>query len=155
MPFTPFSSQKEVTGMNRENQSHKITSEHLQHKAFVYLRQSSLRQVRENLESQRLQYGLLDRARELGWHDIKPHARSLKSGSCHQLETCQRSLTALTPYALSFAAWFSFFYLIWGYFNPSTPYGKSRMNGFSFVHPSAIEYLPSSPGSCQAACVKV
>jgi len=58
--------------MNRENQSHKITSEHLQRKAVVYLRQSSPRQVRENLESQRLQYGLLDRARELGWHDIEP-----------------------------------------------------------------------------------
>ncbi len=41
------------------------------------------------------------------------------------------SLAALTPYALSLAAWFSFFYLIWGSFNPSAPYGKSRMTQLS------------------------
>ncbi len=58
--------------MSKEDQSHKIAPEHLQRKAVVYLRQSSPRQVRENLESQRLQYGLLDRARELGWGEIEP-----------------------------------------------------------------------------------
>jgi DNA invertase Pin-like site-specific DNA recombinase len=52
-------------------QSHKITPVHLSRKAIVYLRQSSERQVRENTESQRLQYALADRARELGWHQVE------------------------------------------------------------------------------------
>jgi len=47
----------------------KIRAEHLERRAIVYLRQSTLKQVRENLESQRLQYALVDRARELGWQD--------------------------------------------------------------------------------------
>jgi len=34
----------------------KVRSEHVSRKAVVYLRQSSMKQVRENLESQRLQY---------------------------------------------------------------------------------------------------
>ena len=41
----------------------KITSEHLARATFVYVRQSSAYQVVNNLESQRRQYGLLDRAR--------------------------------------------------------------------------------------------
>ncbi len=49
----------------------KIRAEHLNRRAAVYLRQSSMRQVRENLESQRLQYALADRARTLGWQDIE------------------------------------------------------------------------------------
>lgn len=49
----------------------KIRPQHLARKAIVYLRQSSERQVRENLESQRLQYALQDRARELGWKDVQ------------------------------------------------------------------------------------
>jgi DNA invertase Pin-like site-specific DNA recombinase len=43
----------------------------LESKAVVYLRQSSERQVRENKESQRLQYALADRARELGWKEVE------------------------------------------------------------------------------------
>ncbi len=50
---------------------HKITPAHLSRKAVVYLRQSSARQVQENLESQRLQYALADRARELGWQRVE------------------------------------------------------------------------------------
>jgi DNA invertase Pin-like site-specific DNA recombinase len=49
----------------------KITPGHLARKAIVYLRQSSERQVRTNLESQRLQYGLQTRARELGWTRVQ------------------------------------------------------------------------------------
>ncbi len=49
----------------------KIRAEHLDRRAVVYLRQSTLKQVRENLESQRLQYALADRARELGWTDVE------------------------------------------------------------------------------------
>ena len=45
----------------------KITAEHLSRQAFVYVRQSTASQVIENRESQRLQYRLVDRAKELGW----------------------------------------------------------------------------------------
>ncbi len=49
----------------------KITPQHLKRKAIVYLRQSSEYQVHHNLESQRLQYALVDRARALGFEDIE------------------------------------------------------------------------------------
>jgi len=45
----------------------KITSQHLQRAAYVYIRQSTLQQVRNNLESGRRQYALEDRARALGY----------------------------------------------------------------------------------------
>ncbi len=50
--------------------SDKITSRHLERAAFVYIRQSTLHQVRNNLESGRLQYALQDRARELGFKQV-------------------------------------------------------------------------------------
>jgi DNA invertase Pin-like site-specific DNA recombinase len=46
----------------------KITPEHLERKAIVYIRQSSLKQVRENLGSQFTQRALVERAQSLGWH---------------------------------------------------------------------------------------
>jgi DNA invertase Pin-like site-specific DNA recombinase len=49
----------------------KITPQHLDRSALVYLRQSSLKQVRENLESQHLQYALAERARGLGFHRVE------------------------------------------------------------------------------------
>ena len=49
----------------------KILPEHLARTAFIYVRQSTAYQVVNNLESQRLQYGLVDRARQLGWDDIQ------------------------------------------------------------------------------------
>ena len=52
------------------NGTSKIKPDHLRRKALVYLRQSSERQTRENLESQRLQYGMADRARDLGWVNV-------------------------------------------------------------------------------------
>jgi DNA invertase Pin-like site-specific DNA recombinase len=48
----------------------KITADHLARRACVYIRQSTPDQVQHNLESQRRQYGLVDRARALGWQDI-------------------------------------------------------------------------------------
>ena len=48
----------------------KITHEHLGRQAIVYIRQSTADQVANNLESQRRQYGLADRARQLGWSDV-------------------------------------------------------------------------------------
>lgn len=57
--------------MIRHLWSHKITPAHLARKAVVYLRQSSLRQVKENIESQRLQYSLVQRAQDLGWTKVE------------------------------------------------------------------------------------
>src|SRR5713226_2974138 len=48
----------------------KITADHLARRACVYIRQSTPGQVLHNLESQRRQYGLVDRARALGWQEI-------------------------------------------------------------------------------------
>ncbi len=47
--------------------SSKITAEHLARSAYVYIRQSTADQLVHNKESQRRQYGLADRARQLGW----------------------------------------------------------------------------------------
>jgi DNA invertase Pin-like site-specific DNA recombinase len=49
----------------------KLTPAHLSRKAIVYLRQSSMHQVRHNKESQDLQYGLVSRARLLGFRDVE------------------------------------------------------------------------------------
>jgi DNA invertase Pin-like site-specific DNA recombinase len=49
----------------------KITAEHLQRIAYVYIRQSTPDQLVHNLESQRRQYGLADRARQLGWTTVE------------------------------------------------------------------------------------
>src|ERR1039457_608004 len=45
----------------------KIRADHLRRDAFLYVRQSSLRQVFENTESTKRQYGLRERAAALGW----------------------------------------------------------------------------------------
>ena len=50
------------------NESTKVRSEHLQRQAYLYIRQSSLRQVHENRESTARQYDLQRRATVLGWH---------------------------------------------------------------------------------------
>ena len=47
--------------------SGKIATRHLSRVAIVYVRQSSPRQVRENIESTQLQYDLVNRARAYGW----------------------------------------------------------------------------------------
>ena len=49
----------------------KITPDHLARSAFVYIRQSTATQVTHNLESQRRQYSLADRARHLGWENVE------------------------------------------------------------------------------------
>jgi DNA invertase Pin-like site-specific DNA recombinase len=46
---------------------HKIAATHLQRKAYLYVRQSTLRQVLENTESTKRQYALRERAVGLGW----------------------------------------------------------------------------------------
>jgi len=49
----------------------KITAEHLSRRACVYVRQSTPDQVQNNLESQRRQYALVERARQLGWESVE------------------------------------------------------------------------------------
>ena len=48
----------------------KLTSDRLCRRAVIYIRQSSPGQVMHNHESQLRQYGLADRARELGFRDV-------------------------------------------------------------------------------------
>jgi len=50
--------------------SRKITAEHLSRPAYVYIRQSSMDQVRHNLESQRRQYQLAEKAEDMGWNEV-------------------------------------------------------------------------------------
>ena len=47
----------------------KVQSHHLQRDAYLYIRQSSMRQVLENIESTKRQYALRARAIALGWPD--------------------------------------------------------------------------------------
>jgi hypothetical protein len=49
----------------------KITPEHPTRRAIVYVGQSTAYQVTNNLESQRRQYGLVERARQLGWSEVR------------------------------------------------------------------------------------
>ena len=51
--------------------SPKIKPEHLARKAIVYLRQSTDKQVRQNKESQNLQYEVAERMRALGWKQVE------------------------------------------------------------------------------------
>ena len=47
----------------------KIAAQHLERRAYVYVRQSTMAQVFENTESTARQYALVERARALGWSD--------------------------------------------------------------------------------------
>lgn len=49
----------------------KVKQEHLCRKAVVYIRQSSDKQVRQNKESQHLQYDVAERMRGLGWKYVE------------------------------------------------------------------------------------
>src|SRR5487761_1254553 len=57
-----------ISLMSMNNEAHqKITSAHLSRMAYLYVRQSTLRQVFENTESTQRQYALRERAVALGW----------------------------------------------------------------------------------------
>ena len=49
----------------------KIATDHLARSAYVYIRQSTADQLTHNHESRRRQYGLVDRARQLGWTTVE------------------------------------------------------------------------------------
>ena len=63
--------------MTPANANPKLSPDRLARKAIVYLRQSSPHQVQHNLESQHLQYALVDRARALGWTKVEVIDRDL------------------------------------------------------------------------------
>jgi DNA invertase Pin-like site-specific DNA recombinase len=51
------------------SESRKVQSHHLERDAYLYIRQSSMKQVIENVESTKRQYALRTRATALGWAD--------------------------------------------------------------------------------------
>lgn len=53
--------------MNSYQDNQKVTANHLKRNAYLYIRQSTLRQVFENTESTKRQYALSQRAIALGW----------------------------------------------------------------------------------------
>src|SRR5579885_3921274 len=62
--MTPLSAVANLRGPLR---SEKVAPWHRDRLAVVYVRQSTVQQVLDHQESTRLQYGLVDRARTLGW----------------------------------------------------------------------------------------
>jgi hypothetical protein len=77
--------------MNAES---KVTAEHLKRAAYLYIRQSTLRQVLENTESTERQYALRRRAVALGWSDeqvvVIDHDQGLSGASTNEREGFQR-----------------------------------------------------------------
>src|ERR1035441_870935 len=51
------------------NESRKVQPHHVERDAYLYIRQSSMKQVVENTESTKRQYALRSRATALGWPD--------------------------------------------------------------------------------------
>src|SRR5262245_42480553 len=83
----------------------KITAEHLHRNACVYIRQSTPDQLVHNLESQRRQYGLADRAKQLGWTTVEIIDDDLgRSGGGVACPGFERLLAAIcTVYAGAYA----------------------------------------------------
>src|SRR3989337_3049927 len=52
---------------SRVDMQSKIRAEHLERAAYVYARQSSLRQVHEHVDGKRRQYELVDWVGQIGW----------------------------------------------------------------------------------------
>src|SRR5215467_13784410 len=62
----------------------KITARHREQYAYVYVRQSTPRQVQHHLESQRNQYALVQRAIDLGWPAPRVHVIDADLGQSGQ-----------------------------------------------------------------------
>ena len=74
----------------------KITPDHLARGAFIYIRQSTANQLANNQESRLRQYGLADRARVLGWTDVRVIDDDLgRSGSGVSRPGFERLLAAI------------------------------------------------------------
>ena len=76
------------------NPESKVTAEHLQRAAYLYIRQSTLRQVLENTESTERQYALRRRAVALGWPEdrivVIDHDQGQSGASASEREGFQR-----------------------------------------------------------------
>lgn len=76
------------------NPESKVTAEHLQRAAYLYIRQSTLRQVLENTESTERQYALRRRAVSLGWPEerivVIDHDQGQSGASAGEREGFQR-----------------------------------------------------------------
>ena len=76
------------------NADSKVTSDHLKRAAYLYIRQSTLRQVLENTESTQRQYALRRRAVSLGWPEeriiVIDHDQGQSGGSAADREGFQR-----------------------------------------------------------------
>jgi DNA invertase Pin-like site-specific DNA recombinase len=77
------------------NTSDLIQPRHLARRAVIYVRQSSPHQVQHNLESQRLQYALRQRAVELGWHDRDIQVIDADLGVTGTLAECRKGFQKL------------------------------------------------------------
>jgi DNA invertase Pin-like site-specific DNA recombinase len=77
----------------------KVTASHLKRDAYLYVRQSTLRQVFENTESTKRQYGLRQRAVALGWpqdHIVVIDTDLGESGASTDREGFQQLVTAVS-----------------------------------------------------------
>ena len=77
-----------------ESMSHKVTDDHRQREACLYIRQSSMHQVLENTESARRQYGLRQRATALGWSDERIRIIDDDQNPAHTAPTAAASATS-------------------------------------------------------------
>ena len=79
------------------SESHqKVTTAHLERDAYLYVRQSTLRQVFENTESTTRQYALSERAVAIGWPVERVHVIDTdlgRSGATADREGFQRLVT--------------------------------------------------------------
>lgn len=62
----------------------KITVQHRQRQAYIYIRQSTPKQVQQHQESQRNQYALVQRALALGWSAERVHVIDTDLGQSGQ-----------------------------------------------------------------------
>ena len=80
----------------------RITPDHLDRGAFVYIRQSTADQVLNNHESQRRQYGLVEHAHALGWKTVEVIDDDLgRSGSGVARPGFEKLLAAIITDALA------------------------------------------------------
>ncbi|TVQ81361.1 MAG: recombinase family protein [Flavobacteriales bacterium] len=78
----------------REVSDSKISQEHLSKDAYLYVRQSTIRQVVENKESTKRQYALKQRAIAFGWDESKIHVIDSDLGESGA-STCRDGFKAL------------------------------------------------------------
>lgn len=82
--------------------SDKIKALHLERKAILYIRQSSIHQVLHHQESQKLQYAVRDRLRQLGWREIDVVDEDFGHSASGRCDRCCG--LANTPFAQASAA---------------------------------------------------